>query len=66
MLYISARSSYTQCIAFFLFSSRLNNLKPTTKYTFEVYALTEVGRGRAAVAAIQSGVEPVLPSPPTR
>ncbi len=45
---------------------RLNNLKPTTHYTFEVYALTEVGRGKASVATIQSGVEPVLPSPPTR
>ncbi len=65
-VHISARSSYTECNDFFPFSSRLNNLKPTTKYTFEVYALTEVGRGRAAVAAIQSGVEPVLPSPPTR
>ena len=45
---------------------RLNNLKPTTHYTFEVYALTEVGRGKASVATIQSGVEPVLPSPPSR
>ncbi len=45
---------------------KLNNLKPTTHYTFEVYALTEVGRGKASVATIQSGVEPVLPSPPTR
>jgi protein sidekick len=44
----------------------LNNLKPTTHYTFEVYALTEVGRGKASIATIQSGVEPVLPSPPTR
>jgi len=44
----------------------LNNLKPTTHYTFEVFAYTEVGRGPSAVATIQSGVEPVLPSPPSR
>ena len=44
----------------------LNQLKPTTHYTFEVYALTEVGRGKANVATIQSGVEPVLPEPPSR
>ena len=47
-------------------SFKLSNLKPTTHYTFEVYALTEVGRGKASVATIQSGVEPVLPSPPSR
>ena len=44
----------------------LNQLKPTTHYTFEVYALTEVGKGEASIATIQSGVEPVLPAPPTR
>uniref|UniRef100_A0A0K2T3X4 Protein sidekicklike [Megachile rotundata] n=1 Tax=Lepeophtheirus salmonis TaxID=72036 RepID=A0A0K2T3X4_LEPSM len=44
----------------------LNNLKPTTHYTFEVYALTEVGKGKASIATIQSGVEPILPSPPIR
>eukprot|EP00090_Calanus_glacialis_P041134 TRINITY_DN7227_c0_g1_i2.p1 TRINITY_DN7227_c0_g1~~TRINITY_DN7227_c0_g1_i2.p1 ORF type:complete len:2186 (-),score=220.82 TRINITY_DN7227_c0_g1_i2:579-7136(-) len=44
----------------------LNQLKPTTHYTFEVYAWTEVGRGEANIATIQSGVEPVLPEPPTR
>jgi protein sidekick len=44
----------------------LNQLKPSTHYTFEVYALTEVGRGAISTATIQSGVEPVLPSPPTR
>jgi protein sidekick len=44
----------------------LNQLKPTTHYTFEVYAWTEVGKGEASVATIQSGVEPVLPQPPTR
>ena len=44
----------------------LHQLKPTTHYVFEVYALTEVGRGKANVATIQSGVEPVLPSSPSR
>ena len=44
----------------------LNSLKPSTHYTFEVYALTEVGRGKASTATIQSGVEPVLPLPPDR
>ena len=44
----------------------LNQLKPTTHYTFEVYALTEIGKGKASVATIQSGVEPVLPEPPSR
>lgn len=38
----------------------------TTYYTFEVYAWTGVGPGIARVATIQSGVEPVLPEPPTR
>ena len=44
----------------------LNNLNPSTHYTFEVYAMTEVGKGKANTATIQSGVEPVLPSPPSR
>ena len=44
----------------------LNQLKPTTHYTFEVYAWTEVGRGEVSTATIQSGIEPVLPEPPTR
>jgi len=43
-----------------------NQLKPTTHYTFTVYAYTEVGKGEANIATIQSGVEPVLPEPPTR
>ena len=47
-------------------SFQLNNLKPTTHYSFEIYANTEVGRGKMTVATIQSGVEPVLPDPPTR
>ena len=44
----------------------LNQLKPSTHYTFEVYAYTEVGKGKVSTATIQSGVEPVLPQPPTR
>ena len=44
----------------------VKSLKPTTHYTFEVYAWTEVGKGEASVATIQSGVEPVLPEPPSR
>ena len=44
----------------------VKSLKPTTHYTFEVYAWTEVGKGEASIATIQSGVEPVLPEPPTR
>ena len=49
-----------------VFSFYLNQLKPTTHYTFEVFAWTEVGKGKASTATIQSGVEPVLPEPPTR
>ena len=44
----------------------LNQLKPSTHYTFEVSGLTEVGKGKFSTATIQSGVEPVLPSPPSR
>ena len=44
----------------------VKSLKPTTHYTFEVYAWTEVGKGEASIATIQSGVEPVLPEPPSR
>lgn len=38
----------------------------TTHYKFEVSAFTAVGSGPPKVATIQSGVEPVLPEPPTR
>ena len=37
-----------------------------THYRFEIYAWTSVGRGPSKVAVIQSGVEPVLPDPPTK
>ena len=33
----------------------LTQLKPTTHYTLEVYAWTEVGKGEASIATIQSG-----------
>ena len=44
----------------------LNQLKPTTHYSFDVFAWTEIGKGETSSATIQSGVEPVLPEPPTR
>lgn len=44
----------------------LSLFKATTHYRFEVSARTGVGLGPARVATIQSGIEPVLPHPPTR
>ncbi|KAG7176448.1 sidekick-like 1 [Homarus americanus] len=44
----------------------VTELSATTFYTFEVYAWTSVGPGTPVVATLQSGVEPVLPEPPTR
>jgi len=41
-------------------------LQPTTHYTFQVAAWTSVGMGVVKTTTIQSGIEPVLPSPPTR
>ena len=41
-------------------------LQPTTHYTFHVAAWTSVGMGDVKTTTIQSGIEPVLPSPPTR
>lgn len=38
----------------------------TTHYRFDLFAWTRVGRGPSRVATIQSGVEPVLPRPPTK
>ena len=40
--------------------------QPSTHYKFEVYAWTQVGPGPTRVAVIQSGVESVLPHPPTK
>jgi protein sidekick len=48
-----------------LHSFYLNQLKPTTHYTIEVFAWTEVGKGEVTVVTIQLGVEPVLPGPPS-
>ncbi|KAK4323993.1 hypothetical protein Pmani_005348 [Petrolisthes manimaculis] len=45
---------------------RVTELTATTFYTFEVYAWTSVGAGEGVTATLQSGVEPVLPDPPTR
>ncbi|KAK8382212.1 hypothetical protein O3P69_015266 [Scylla paramamosain] len=44
----------------------VTELSATTYYTFEVYGWTAVGPGVPSVATLQSGVEPVLPEPPTR
>ncbi|KAF5272120.1 hypothetical protein FQA39_LY01202 [Lamprigera yunnana] len=47
-------------------SMQVNHLHATTHYRFEITAWTVVGAGPAKVAVIQSGVEPVLPSPPSK
>jgi protein sidekick len=44
----------------------IKELKALTHYQFEIYAWTAVGRGESRIAVIQSGVEPVLPEPPTK
>lgn len=38
----------------------------TTHYKFAIAGKTRVGKGATREATIQSGVEPVLPSPPTK
>ncbi|XP_024084969.1 protein sidekick [Cimex lectularius] len=47
-------------------SVRVEQLQATTHYKFSVSARTNVGIGPPREATIQSGVEPVLPSPPTK
>ncbi|XP_049831894.1 protein sidekick isoform X2 [Schistocerca gregaria] len=47
-------------------SVMVNNLQAMTHYRFEVSAWTSVGFGPVKVATIQSGIEPVLPHPPTK
>lgn len=47
-------------------SLKVNNLMATTRYVFEVCAWTKMGAGAPKTATMQSGVEPVLPSPPTQ
>ncbi|XP_076288638.1 sidekick cell adhesion molecule isoform X2 [Lasioglossum baleicum] len=47
-------------------SAKIEHLQAMTHYRFEVVAWTSVGPGKPKVAVIQSGVEPVLPEPPTK
>nr|CAD7448038.1 unnamed protein product [Timema bartmani] len=47
-------------------SVMVEHLQATTHYRFEVSAWTNVGVGPPRVATIQSGIEPVLPEPPTK
>ncbi|XP_018319090.1 protein sidekick isoform X2 [Agrilus planipennis] len=47
-------------------SIKVNDLQATTHYRFEVTAWTSKGAGPPKVAIIQSGVEPVLPHPPSQ
>ncbi|KAJ8914572.1 hypothetical protein NQ315_010036 [Exocentrus adspersus] len=47
-------------------STKVNDLHATTHYRFEVTAWTAVGPGPPKIAIIQSGVEPVLPHPPSK
>ena len=44
----------------------VEHLQATTHYRFEVAASTGIGLGPPRVATIQSGIEPVLPEPPTK
>ncbi|CAL7947530.1 unnamed protein product [Xylocopa violacea] len=47
-------------------SATIEHLQAMTHYRFEVVAWTSMGPGKPKVAVIQSGVEPVLPEPPTK
>ncbi|XP_044271077.1 protein sidekick isoform X2 [Tribolium madens] len=47
-------------------SLKVTDLQATTHYKFEVTAWTAMGAGPPKVAIIQSGVEPVLPHPPSK
>lgn len=47
-------------------SIKINELRATTHYRFEVTAWTSVGPGLPKVAVIQSGVEPGLPYPSSK
>ncbi|XP_022907752.1 protein sidekick isoform X2 [Onthophagus taurus] len=47
-------------------SLKVTHLQATTHYRFEVSAWTDVGYGTPKIAVIQSGVEPVLPHPPSK
>lgn len=47
-------------------SLKVTKLQATTKYQFEISAWTKIGAGTPKIATMQSGVEPVLPSPPSQ
>ncbi|XP_074029858.1 sidekick cell adhesion molecule isoform X2 [Leptinotarsa decemlineata] len=47
-------------------STKITDLRATTHYRFDVTAWTDVGPGPPKIAIIQSGVEPVLPHPPSK
>ncbi|XP_073972084.1 sidekick cell adhesion molecule isoform X2 [Rhodnius prolixus] len=47
-------------------SIKIEQLQATTHYKFSVAAKTSKGTGSVREATIQSGVEPVLPSPPSK
>lgn len=47
-------------------SLKVTQLQATTHYRFEVTAFTAKGAGQPKIAIIQSGVEPVLPQPPSK
>lgn len=47
-------------------SIKITQLQATTHYRFEVTAWTSKGPGKPKIAIIQSGVEPVLPWPPSK
>ncbi|XP_044015450.1 protein sidekick isoform X2 [Aphidius gifuensis] len=44
----------------------INNLQSTTHYKIDINAWTSIGYGKSKIATIQSGIEPVLPEPPTK
>ncbi|XP_067118957.1 protein sidekick [Centruroides vittatus] len=44
----------------------VDNLRPVTAYTFIIFAWTIIGPGPSRTAVIQSGIPPVLPSPPSK
>ncbi|KAG7208959.1 hypothetical protein KM043_015128 [Ampulex compressa] len=46
--------------------TKVEHLQAMTHYKFEVLAWTSVGPGKPKSTIIQSGVEPVLPEPPTK
>ncbi|XP_035707340.1 protein sidekick isoform X3 [Folsomia candida] len=45
--------------------AKVFELKASTYYSFEVCGYTQMGRGSCKTASMKSGVEPVLPKPPS-